>query len=119
MTKASMTKVQVAFFLYPNHSVSPIPKRYRFSGDREQDLVSKRDLRVSLLFTTITNSDCGELDLILGDKTTPLPSSEARNSFHCEKVKEALSTWQPPAVKPKIIDREVINGLASLLEEIS
>uniref|UniRef100_A0A2N9GHR0 Integrase catalytic domain-containing protein n=1 Tax=Fagus sylvatica TaxID=28930 RepID=A0A2N9GHR0_FAGSY len=106
MTKASMTKVQVAFFLYPNHSVSPIPKRYRFSGDREQDLVSKRDLRVSLLFTTITNSDCGELDLILGDKTTPLPSSEARNSFHCEKVKEALSTWQPPAVKPKIIDRE-------------
>jgi uncharacterized protein (TIGR01615 family) len=92
------------------------------SVESEIETASQSENEESLLITTTTttDSDCGELDLIFGDKTTPSPSPP-RNSFHDEKVKEILSTWQPPAIKPKSVDRGVklVTGLASLLKEKS
>lgn len=88
--------------------------------------------------TNSIDSDCGELELIFGEKTVSsneaaasddLKSSSsssttttttARKSGEEEKVKEVVpSTWQPPAVKPKSVERgaKIVTGLASLLKE--
>nr|GMD75580.1 uncharacterized protein LOC109176122 isoform X2 [Ipomoea batatas] len=68
-------------------------------------------------------SECGELDLIFGDNTTPFvdennPSSEAKPSPSPKPA--AMLMWQPPAIKPKSCERAnrvIVTGLASLLKE--
>ncbi|XP_031098459.1 uncharacterized protein LOC116002455 [Ipomoea triloba] len=81
-------------------------------------------------------SECGELDLIFGDNTTPFadennPSSPASPSppaiIPGEEAKPspspkpaAMLMWQPPAIKPKSCERGnrvIVTGLASLLKE--
>lgn len=75
-----------------------------------------------------SDSDCGELELIFGEKTVPSEASPGasassrptRISGEDEGAKEMVRpTWQPPAVKPKSIDRgaKMVTGLASLLRE--
>lgn len=71
------------------------------------------------------DSDCGELELIFGEETAPSGdslrwlSSPSKNSGEDEEVKEVRPTWQPPAVKPKSVERgaRVVTGLASLLKD--
>lgn len=74
---------------------------------------------------TDTHSDCGDLHLIFGDKTTTSPShshSSDFSNFSNGKLNDVLLTWQPPAVKPKSLDRsrpnaKPVTGLASLLKD--
>lgn len=72
--------------------------------------------------------NCGELELIFGEKaassgdnsqSSPPPPSPSNNTGESEEVKEVKPTWQPPAVKPKSVERgaKVVTGLASLLKE--
>ncbi|KAE9592298.1 hypothetical protein Lal_00033515 [Lupinus albus] len=58
-------------------------------------------------------SDYGELELIFGDKTS-LPEKDDRGVKTVD-----MTAWQPPAVKPKSVERgaKVVTGLASLLKE--
>ncbi|CAL5395382.1 unnamed protein product [Camellia sinensis] len=73
-------------------------------------------------------SDCGEFELIFGDKTaseeeteSPSPPPPEKNSGEGEKLPVVASTWQPPAIKPKRCEGgvKVVTGLASLLREKS
>ncbi|KAF5962170.1 hypothetical protein HYC85_003379 [Camellia sinensis] len=79
-----------------------------------------------------TDSDCGELELIFGEKTSSFSSSSVDVSVTeasspvtnsgDEKKPMAVavaSTWQPPAIKPKSCERgaKIVTGLASLLRE--
>ncbi|KAL7251646.1 hypothetical protein ACSBR1_013485 [Camellia fascicularis] len=71
-------------------------------------------------------SDCGEFELIFGDKTaseeeTESPLRPEKNYGEGEKLPVVASTWQPPAIKPKRCERgvKVVTGLASLLTEKS
>ncbi|XP_028099095.1 uncharacterized protein LOC114298686 [Camellia sinensis] len=73
-------------------------------------------------------SDCGEFELIFGDKTaseeeteSPPPPPPEKNSGEGEKLPVVASTWQPPAIKPKRCEGgvKVVTGLASLLREKS
>ncbi|GMP77206.1 hypothetical protein CsSME_00033562 [Camellia sinensis var. sinensis] len=79
-----------------------------------------------------TDSDCGELELIFGEKTSSFSSSSVDFSVTessspvttsgKEKKPMAVavaSTWQPPAIKPKSCERgaKIVTGLASLLRE--
>ncbi|KAK9289111.1 hypothetical protein L1049_017584 [Liquidambar formosana] len=59
-----------------------------------------------------TDSDCGELELIFGEETTPseenpggYESPPMSNSGEEEKKLAVVSTWQPPAIKPKSCER--------------
>lgn len=72
-----------------------------------------------------SQSDCGEFELIFGDKSSP-PSEkdsgdggEGKVVSSSESVPPSTSTWQPPAVNPKSVERgaKVVTGLASLLKE--
>ncbi|KAK7279295.1 hypothetical protein RJT34_24342 [Clitoria ternatea] len=72
-----------------------------------------------------TESDCGELELIFGEKTLcpvpdsdPEPEPEADSGEKVESVVVAPA-WQLPAVKPKSVERgaKVVTGLASLLTD--
>ncbi|OIW13101.1 hypothetical protein TanjilG_08134 [Lupinus angustifolius] len=56
-------------------------------------------------------SDCGELELIFGEKTLPEPEAVSGE--------KSLPMWQPPAVKVKSVERgaRVVTGLASLLKD--
>lgn len=61
---------------------------------------------------TSSESDCGELDLIFGEKTSsPEPEDNSGG--------KSLPMWQPPAVKVKSVERgaKVVTGLASLLKD--
>ncbi|KAF2290185.1 hypothetical protein GH714_003950 [Hevea brasiliensis] len=74
------------------------------------------------LVATEISDDCGELELIFGEKTAELDpdsSSPKKISDEDEKVKVDSATWQPPAVKPKSVDKgaRMVTGLASLLKE--
>ncbi|XP_021641422.1 uncharacterized protein LOC110636157 isoform X2 [Hevea brasiliensis] len=75
------------------------------------------------LVATESSDACGELELIFGEKTAALdtdPSSPpTKISGDDEKERVDSATWQPPAVKPKSIDRgaKMVTGLASLLKE--
>ncbi|KAJ7954810.1 Protein of unknown function (DUF506) [Quillaja saponaria] len=62
-----------------------------------------------------TESDCGELELIFGEKTTLSETVPGED----EKENDAVvSTWQPPAIKPKLErGSNIVTGLASLLKE--
>ncbi|CAK9165018.1 unnamed protein product [Ilex paraguariensis] len=74
-------------------------------------------------------SDCGDFDLIFGEKTTSSSESDrvdtgssswltstVGNSGDGEKSPAVVvMTWQPPAVKPKT--KVLVTGLASLLKE--
>lgn len=72
-------------------------------------------------------SECGELDLIFGEGTTP---SDEPKSFLASPVKlsgeeakgltPVIVTWQPPVIKPMSCERGnrvMVTGLASLLKE--
>ncbi|KAI4345717.1 hypothetical protein L6164_012817 [Bauhinia variegata] len=63
-----------------------------------------------------TESECGELELIFGEKTSP---PEADPGEEKTKTVVAPPVWQPPAIKPKSVERgtKVVTGLASLLKE--
>lgn len=66
------------------------------------------------------SSDCGELDLIFGEKTSP-PENDPSSSPVKDTGDEErpVSTWQPPAIKPKSVERgaKIVTGLASLLKD--
>ncbi|KAJ0035047.1 hypothetical protein Pint_24714 [Pistacia integerrima] len=64
------------------------------------------------LFAAESDDCCGELELIFGEKTAPSESP-------IKKSNEVTMTWQPPAVKPKTVERrpKMVTGLASLLKE--
>ncbi|OMO99667.1 hypothetical protein COLO4_13171 [Corchorus olitorius] len=59
---------------------------------------------------------CGELDLIFGEEKT---NSLEENSGVKDSPATPVTTWQPPAVKPKSVERgtKMVTGLASLLKE--
>ncbi|XVE65930.1 hypothetical protein DITRI_Ditri08aG0039300 [Diplodiscus trichospermus] len=61
-------------------------------------------------------ADCGELDLIFGEEK--MASMEENPGVENLPVTPA-TTWQPPAVKPKSVERgtKIVTGLASLLKE--
>ncbi|CAL0333488.1 unnamed protein product [Lupinus luteus] len=63
--------------------------------------------------TVTEESDCGELELVFGDKTS-LPEKD-----DCGVKTVDMPAWKPPAVKPKSVERgaKVVTGLASLLKE--
>ncbi|XP_004296601.1 PREDICTED: uncharacterized protein LOC101304761 [Fragaria vesca subsp. vesca] len=62
-------------------------------------------------------SECGEFELIFGEdavnSTDPSPEVEAKVTGNST----AVGAWQPPAVKPKSVERgaRIVTGLASLL----
>ncbi|TXG72148.1 hypothetical protein EZV62_000727 [Acer yangbiense] len=62
------------------------------------------------------SDDCGELELIFGEKTPPPSPSPSPENDSAEVV---MTKWQPPALKPKIVEKrtKVVTGLASLLKE--
>lgn len=75
-----------------------------------------------------TETDCGDLEMIFGDETTTSPpesesiasSSPPQKGFNDgEKAAVAGTAWQPPAIKPKSLDRgaKIVTGLASILKE--
>jgi hypothetical protein len=91
--------------------------------DKDEDEDEDEDEDKSLV---TADGDCGELELIFGEETSPSEdslrwssSSLSKNFGEDEEVKEARPTWQPPAVKPKSVERgaRVVTGLASLLKE--
>ncbi|KAF3456916.1 hypothetical protein FNV43_RR01570 [Rhamnella rubrinervis] len=66
------------------------------------------------------SSDCGELELIFGEKTSPPEDGPSSSPVKDPGDEErSVSTWQPPAVKPKSVDRgaKIVTGLASLLKD--
>ncbi|XP_045806842.1 uncharacterized protein LOC123899675 [Trifolium pratense] len=67
-----------------------------------------------------SESDCGELELIFGEKTS---SPESENVAGGEKslLTVAMPTWQLPAVKVKSVEKgaKVVTGLAALLKDKS
>ncbi|XP_023548668.1 uncharacterized protein LOC111807255 [Cucurbita pepo subsp. pepo] len=75
-----------------------------------------------------TETDCGDFEMIFGDETTTSPpesesiasSSPPQKGFNDgEKAAVAVTAWQPPAIKPKSLDRgaKIVTGLASILKE--
>ncbi|TKY51947.1 Xaa-Pro aminopeptidase pepP [Spatholobus suberectus] len=64
------------------------------------------------------DSECGELELIFGEKTSsPEPESIPGGEKSLPPV--ATPMWQPPAVKVRSVERgaKVVTGLASLLKD--
>ncbi|PON79934.1 hypothetical protein PanWU01x14_003840 [Parasponia andersonii] len=67
-------------------------------------------------------TDCGELELIFGE-SSPSENDPGGVAAAAAAVEEKSSvkvmTWQPPAIKPKSVERgaKVVTGLASLLKE--
>ncbi|XP_060180409.1 uncharacterized protein LOC132610144 [Lycium barbarum] len=68
----------------------------------------------------ISDSEYGELELIFGEKSSPLisppPPEKVSGSEEEKPVKPVMMTWQPPALKPRG-NKVVVTGLASLLRE--
>ncbi|KAL0551124.1 hypothetical protein IC582_010206 [Cucumis melo] len=76
-----------------------------------------------------TETDCGELELIFGDEETMITSGESNSIASSPPPQEGLyggkkaaltvTPWQPPAIKPKSLDRgaKIVTGLASILKE--
>lgn len=62
------------------------------------------------------SEDCGELELIFGEKTTSPSESSA---LPAKESIEVAMTWKLPAVKPKTVEKrtKMVTGLASLLKE--
>jgi hypothetical protein len=103
--------------------LSPYTRTTRSDTVSETENEKKDENNKSLVSA---DSDCGELELIFGEETAPSgdssqwsSSSPSKNSGEDEEAKEVRPTWQPPAVKPKSVERgaRVVNGLASLLKE--
>ncbi|KAG7028864.1 hypothetical protein SDJN02_10046, partial [Cucurbita argyrosperma subsp. argyrosperma] len=72
----------------------------------------------------VTDTDCGEFDESSpSESVTGDPVSPSSTSISSDKKLPAgtASPWQPPAVKPKSIDKgaKIVTGLASLLKEKS
>ncbi|KAG6582342.1 hypothetical protein SDJN02_20627, partial [Cucurbita argyrosperma subsp. argyrosperma] len=77
-----------------------------------------------------TDTDCGEFELIFGEESVSIESvttsdpeslSPTLISGENEPATGSGSPWQPPAIKPKRIDKgaKIVTGLASLLKEKS
>ena len=77
-----------------------------------------------------TDTDCGEFELIFGEESVSIESvttsdpeslSPTLISGENEPTTGSGSPWQPPAIKPKRIDKgaKIVTGLASLLKEKS
>ncbi|EXC16774.1 hypothetical protein L484_013355 [Morus notabilis] len=66
-----------------------------------------------------SQSDCGELDLIFGEKSSPTSENNSGDGGGGEPSSELVPTWQPPAVNPKSGERgaKIVTGLASLLKK--
>lgn len=77
-----------------------------------------------------TETDCGDFDLIFGDETTTTASPDTDDSIDSSpppqrvsnggnKAAVTVTAWQPPAIKPKSLDRgtKIVTGLASILKE--
>lgn len=68
-------------------------------------------------------SDCGgELELIFGEKawsSTPENDPSPSPAKHPGEEERSVSTWQPPAIKPKSVEKgaKIVTGLASLLKD--
>lgn len=72
-------------------------------------------------------SECGVLDLIFGEETTPsgeprsfLSSPVKLSGVEAKGLTPVIVAWQPPVIKPKSCERGnrvVVTGLASLLKE--
>ncbi|XWS13745.1 hypothetical protein CRYUN_Cryun36dG0064400 [Craigia yunnanensis] len=60
--------------------------------------------------------NCGEFDLIFGEEKT---ASSEENLGVKDLPETLVATWQPPAVKPKSVERrtKIVTGLASLFKE--
>lgn len=77
----------------------------------------------------VTDTDCGEFELIFGVESEPSESvtgdsdspSLTSSSGDNKPPTGTASPWQPPAIKPKSIDKgaKIVTGLASLLKEKS
>ncbi|XP_038898340.1 uncharacterized protein LOC120086017 [Benincasa hispida] len=72
----------------------------------------------------VTDTDCGEFELIFGEESTPSVSISGDSESPSGENKPPTGTappWQPPAIKPKSIDKgaKIVTGLASLLKEKS
>ncbi|KAL3507775.1 hypothetical protein ACH5RR_033157 [Cinchona calisaya] len=73
----------------------------------------------------LEESECGEWELIFGEKTTT--SEESKTIFSSPvrisgDMTPVFVTWQPPVIKPKSFERGnrvMVTGLASLLKEKS
>uniref|UniRef100_A0A5B6ZUU6 Uncharacterized protein n=1 Tax=Davidia involucrata TaxID=16924 RepID=A0A5B6ZUU6_DAVIN len=120
--KAEYTRAK---WLSPHTRTTPPPN----DAVKQTENENKNELENQPCLVT-TESDCGELELIFGEKAslseldhdeTESPSSSARNSGEEDKTTVAASTWQLPAIKPKSCERraKVVTGLASLLKEKS
>ncbi|KAG7996939.1 hypothetical protein I3843_01G186100 [Carya illinoinensis] len=73
-----------------------------------------------------TDSDWGELELIFGEEMVPSDAIPCDSVFSrgsrnpgMEEEAKVVPPWQPPAVKPKSVERgaKMVTGLASLLKE--
>ncbi|KAG6593868.1 hypothetical protein SDJN03_13344, partial [Cucurbita argyrosperma subsp. sororia] len=72
-------------------------------------------------------TDCGEFEMIFDEETTTSPESDSMKSSpppqKCfnggEKAAVAVTPWQPPAIKPKSLDKgaKIVTGLTSILTE--
>ncbi|OAY55665.1 uncharacterized protein LOC110611894 [Manihot esculenta] len=94
------------------------------SFTRQNEIISNTKSKIDEdeCVATESSDECGELELIFGEKTAQVgtdSSSPAKLSGDDDKVNIDPATWQPPAVKPKSVDRgaRMVTGLASLLKE--
>ncbi|XP_023000508.1 uncharacterized protein LOC111494757 [Cucurbita maxima] len=74
-------------------------------------------------------TDCGEFEMIFDEETTTTTSPESdsmksspppQKCFNGgEKAAVAVTAWQPPAIKPKSLDKgaKIVTGLTSILKE--
>nr|GMD59710.1 uncharacterized protein LOC109185906 [Ipomoea batatas] len=93
-----------AKWLSPYTRASPPPPPPPIEADPEPEAVE---------IEAEAESECGELDLIFGEKETALSVSPSP-----PKQPEVMQ-WQPPAIKPKGTDKRnkaVVTGLAALLK---
>lgn len=72
----------------------------------------------------VIDTDCGEFELIFGEESAPNVSVSGGPESPSGENKPPTGTappWQPPAIKPKSIDKgaKIVTGLASLLKEKS
>ncbi|KAK7393735.1 hypothetical protein VNO78_22299 [Psophocarpus tetragonolobus] len=99
----------------PSSSVkvtTAVPEMAASSDDAEPYTVSSDNAAAS------TETDCGELELIFGEKTSP-PVPETESGENKVDSVVVAPAWQPPAVKPKSVEKgtKVVTGLASLLKD--
>ncbi|KAK2647128.1 hypothetical protein Ddye_022323 [Dipteronia dyeriana] len=91
-----------------------------FTRTSQNDNVSKNKTEVETgdvqCLSPQDSDDCGELELIFGEKTPPPSPSPSPENDSAEVV---MTKWRPPELKPKIVEKrtKLVTGLASLLKE--